>query len=270
MSLGIIIKGPEGLVLAAESRVTLTTVQPNGQQLHVNFDNASKLLSFSDPNASIGCVTFGQAAIGIRNVSSFQPEFEAGLPPERLKVEQFAQHLSDFFMGQWNTTIAPGYAGPDISFVCGGYNENEVYGRVYTFNVPSSPGLVEQSPNAFGITWGGQRDIVDRLLQGYDSRIMQIAQQTLQLDATQLAAFAAAAAPVLQLPIPIEFMPLQDHVDLARFFIRTTIDAQVLTVGLRGCGGPIDIAIVTRREGLRFIKRKQITANGNSAANTPS
>jgi hypothetical protein len=269
MSLGIVIKGPEGVVLAAESRVTLTTVQPNGQQLHVNFDNASKLLSFSNLNSSIGCVTFGQAAIGIRNVSSFQPEFEAGLPPGRLTAGQFAQHLSDFFVNQLNTAIPTGYSGPDICFIVAGYNENEVYGRVYTFNVPSSPTVIEQNPNGFGISWGGQREIVDRLLQGYDSRIMQIAQQTLNLDATQVAAFAAAAMP-LQLPIPIEFMPLQDHVDLAKFMIRTTIDGQTLTVGLRGCGGPIDIATITRKDGLCFIKKKQITANGPQAAGTPS
>lgn len=58
--------------------------------------------------------------------------------------------------------------------------------------------------------------------------------------------------------IPLAAMPLQDCVDLAIFFIRTTITAQRLTLGISGCGGPIDVAIITRREGLRFIQRKQI------------
>ena len=44
MSLGIVIKSPEGIVLAAESRVTLTVNGQNGQPSHmVNFDNATKL-----------------------------------------------------------------------------------------------------------------------------------------------------------------------------------------------------------------------------------
>jgi len=60
MSLGIVIKVPEGLVLAAESRVTLGAQlnTPRGtQQIPVFFDNAMKLLSFSEPNISIGVVT---------------------------------------------------------------------------------------------------------------------------------------------------------------------------------------------------------------------
>ena len=67
MSLGIVIKGPEGLVLAAESRITLgaQTVTPRGlQQIPVYFDNATKLLSFSKPNTTVGVVTYGQAVIG--------------------------------------------------------------------------------------------------------------------------------------------------------------------------------------------------------------
>ena len=69
MSLGIVIKGPEGLVLAADSRVTLGTQTPNGGIFHVNFDNATKLLSFDGnnvkgPNSYLGAVTYGQAIVG--------------------------------------------------------------------------------------------------------------------------------------------------------------------------------------------------------------
>jgi hypothetical protein len=53
-------------------------------------------------------------------------------------------------------------------------------------------------------------------------------------------------------------MPLQDCVDVAIFFIRTTISAQKLTVGLRGVGGPIDVAIITQKDGLQFVQQKKI------------
>ena len=46
-------------------------------------------------------------------------------------------------------------------------------------------------------------------------------------------------------------------VDLAIFMIRTTIEAQRLTVGLRGTGGPIDVAVITRG-GMRFVQKKEI------------
>jgi 20S proteasome alpha/beta subunit len=63
----------------------------------------------------------------------------------------------------------------------------------------------------------------------------------------------------IQMPIAIEAMALQDCVDLAIFFIRTTISAQRLTVGIRGVGGPIDVAVITKEEDLRFVQKKKIT-----------
>jgi hypothetical protein len=258
MSLGIVIKGPEGLVLAAESRVTLTATQAGDASLHVNYDNATKLLSFSKPNASIGAVTYGQAAIGLRTAHSFAPEFEGGLPHDRLTVLDFASRLSQFFLGQWQATMPADYAGPNMTFVVAGFNPDEPYGRVYSIDIPRNPAPVEQNATPdFGITWGGQRELVDRLVQGYDFRLPDIVASTLQLTPDQQAALLVAFQP-LQMALPLPAMPLQDCVDLALFFVRTTISAQRLTVGIRGCGGPIDVATITRREGLRFVQRKEI------------
>jgi hypothetical protein len=259
MSLGIVIKGPEGLVLAAESRVTLTSQQSGGQQSHVNFDNATKLLSFSAPNSAVGVVTYGQAAIGLRTAHSFLPEFEAELPPERLAVEEFAQRLSQFFMQQWQTAMAADYSGPDMTFVVGGFNQSEPYGRVFLFDIPRRSEPVEQNPRTgeFGITWGGQREFVDRLIQGFDHRMIDIITRTLDLPSEQVGPLRQALSSI-KMQIPLVAMPLQDCVDLAIFFIRTTIGAQRLTVGVQGCGGPIDVATITRREGLKFVQRKRI------------
>jgi len=107
MSLGIVIKAPEGLVLAAESRLTLTAQAPNTPPLHVNFDNATKLLSFEKPNTSIGVVTYGQAAIGLRTAQSYLPEFEAKLAEDskRLSVIEFANKFSEFYLQQWQTAM---------------------------------------------------------------------------------------------------------------------------------------------------------------------
>ncbi len=47
MSLGMIFKGPEGIVLAADSRVTLNATIPNSNpliQIPATFDYATKLL----------------------------------------------------------------------------------------------------------------------------------------------------------------------------------------------------------------------------------
>ena len=258
MSLGIVVKAPEGLVLAAESRITLSTQPPQGQGIYVNFDNATKLLSFGEKHNFVGVVTYGQAAIGLRTPHSFIPEFESQLPQERISVQCFAQHFSDFFLQQWQAQMPADYKGPNMTFVIGGFDEGEPYGRVFQIDIPGNPAPTEKNPgNQFGITWGGQREVVDRLMQGYDHRLPDTISGALNLDAQQVQAMTQALTP-LQMQIPLMGMPLQDCVNLAIFFIRTTIMAQRLTVGIRGCGGPIDVAILTRREGFKFIQRKQI------------
>ena len=59
-------------------------------------------------------------------------------------------------------------------------------------------------------------------------------------------------------PIPYQFLPLQDCVDLSIFLIRTTIKLQTWLVGVRGVGGAIDVATITRIEGFRAIQQKRI------------
>jgi hypothetical protein len=257
MSLGMVVKAPEGIVLSAESRVTLTAQPKKGQTVHVNFDNATKLFGFNKPHSYVGVVTYGLAAIGLRTAHSFLPEFEATLPTKRLKTFDFAQKLSTFYVAQWKQLQDPDYKGPQMTFIVGGYDVNEPYGRVYLFEIPDKPQPIEYHPGDFGITWGGQRELVDRLLQGYDQNLPSIITKSLGLNPTQEAQLKKTLQQ-LQLPIPLTALPLQDCVDLALFFLETTIRAQKLTVGIRGCGGEIDLAVVTRREGFTFLRQKEL------------
>ena len=280
LTIGIIIKGPEGLVLAAESRITLE-VHIGNNQVPVSFDNARKVLKFSEPNSFVGAVTYGLGGIGLRSAYSYIPEFESTLPVgQRLSIQDFAQKLSDFFMQQWianfpppatptapatpdNPTppAAPTPRIPPMIFVVGGFNDGEPYGRVYQFAIPVAPAPIEQHPSnpspVFGITWGGQREIVDRLITGYDARAIQFAKACLNLTQQQIAQLKQAFTP-LQMQIPIQLLPLQDCIDLSLFFVRTTIEAQRLTVGIRGCGGNIDIAIITRQKGFEWVQQKKL------------
>ena len=180
MSLGIAFKGPEGIVLAADSRVTLNNAftQPNGNTMVVasTFDNATKLLKVKGQDY-VGAITYGVGAIGQqapRTAHSFIPEFEAELQRKhngvRLSVEAFAKELSDFFLAQWNTHMQGVQIQGDMVFVVGGYDESAPYGKLFDFQLPSRPIPNEQfaATGAFGAVWGGQREHVDRLLNGYD------------------------------------------------------------------------------------------------------
>src|SRR5659263_107699 len=256
MSLGINVRGPEGLVFATESRVSLNWQHPNGSVLALSFDSANKLLTFKEPHNLVAAVTYGLAGIGPRTAYSFVPEIEADLPSQRIPTQDFAQRLSDFFMRQWKTIPElKNYTGSPMTFIVGGFNEKEPYGRVYEMHIPSKPEPIELSQ--FGITWGGQADLVHRLIKGYDANLQQILSQRLPLTEEQVKALPAIIQP-LEIIFPLQAMALQDYVDAAILLVRTTIEVQRLTVTIRGCGGPIDAATITRRDGLKYVQQKEV------------
>jgi len=264
MSLGIAFKGPDGIVLAADSRVTLMG-QAGEQNLlfPAVYDNASKLLRF-EGQRYVGAVTFGAGAIGIttpRTASSYLPEFEEELSREgtkRLGVEDFSKRLSSFFSRQWSAQMPKDYTGPPMVFLVGGYDIDEPYGRVFIFEIPGQPKPIEQTVNEFGLAWGGQREIADRILQGFDEGILGVLKSELGLPDAKLKSLRNKAKGTLSLPIPYQFLPLQDSVDLAIFLIRATIAMQAWMVALRGVGGAIDVATITRVKGFEYVQSKTV------------
>lgn len=268
MSLGIVFKGPEGIVLAADSRVTLTAQlpQPTGQNLILpaTFDNATKLLKVKGQDF-VGAVTYGAGAIGQtapRTAHSFIPEFEAKLnqeTSERLSVADFANKLSEFFMAQWVANMPSIYSGPEMVFLVGGFDQDVPYGRVFEIAIPTRPSPKEwhADPGMFGPVWGGQREFTDRLIQGFDPNLFQIAKTTLCLSDEQINTLRNALSP-LSVQIPYQFLPLQDCVDLSIFLIRTTMTIQTWQIGIRGVGGAIDLATITRTDGYKPIQQKKV------------
>ncbi len=267
MSLGIAFKGPEGIVLAADSRVTLTAQVPQQNMLLPStFDNATKLLHVAS-QPFVGVVTYGLGALGQRQprtAHSFMPEFEDELQKgngDRLSVSDFADNFSDFFMRQWAKTKMPkDYKGPDMTFLVAGYDAGKIYGSIYEISIPRKPQpqVKYDATGGFGVVWGGQREFTDRLIQGFDDQLPAAAQKFLKLSAEQGGKLRDHLKKELQVNIPFAFLPLQDCVDVAVFLIRTTITIQSWIVGVRGVGGAIDVATITRTESFNPIQQKAI------------
>ena len=280
MSLGVAFKGPEGIVLAADSRVTLNAqIQipqsaqvphgPTSVILPATFDNATKLLRVESQNF-VGAITYGAGAIGQqepRTAHSFLPEFEATLEPKkRLTVEEFAKKLSKFFLDRWVGAHmpVPVMPGGDMVFLVGGYDKDAPYGTIFEFSIPSKPDPVEAvAPGQFGARWGGQHQIVNRLINGFDPMTPKTARDFLGVAAPALTPGQFDPLEVelrtkVSSKIPWQFLPLQDLVDLAIFVVRATITLQKWIVDIRGVGGAIDVATITRIEGFKYIQQKQI------------
>jgi hypothetical protein len=273
MSLGIAIKGPEGVVLAADSRVTILTqlpVVPGQPQTLVpsTFDHATKLLRIRhEKQRHVAAITFGAGAIGMaapRTARSYMPELEEELSDgERMTVEGFAGRLSAFFGKRWEDSGMPMDLGQpsDMFFYVGGYDAGDAYGKVFGFSIPTAPTPTHAIPDGqFGAAWGGQREITDRLVQGFDPGVPTAVEEILAIpDARRNPALIDQQLRMkVAAPIPWQFLPLQDSVDLAMFLIRTTISYQRFTVGIRGVGGATDVVAITR-DGVNEIQTKHIT-----------
>jgi hypothetical protein len=267
MSLGIAFKGPEGIVLAADSRVTLTAqIQQPNQPLTLipsTYDNATKLLRVKGQDY-VGAVTYGIGAIGQaepRTAHSYIPEFEQELKDVgRLSVQDFADRLSQFFLTKWNAQNIPIAASQDMVFLVGGYDEGAPYGKVFDMFVPSRPTPSEwhAGTGQYGLIWGGQREYADRLIHGFDGKLPELTKNFLNLDEKKRDELRQYLQSNLQTPVPFAFLPLQDCVDLAIFLIRTTIVMQHWLLGVRGVGGAIDVAVITRTDGFNEIQKKRI------------
>ncbi len=275
MSLGIVFKGPEGIVLAADSRVTINAERAVNDKLTVllpsTFDNATKLLKVNGQDY-VGAVTYGLGAIGQnepRTAHSFLPEFEVWLSQkgggQRLSVQDFSKRLSEFFMEQWVSMMPKEYNADPLIFLVGGYDEGAPYGKVFQVVIPGQPEPKEQSEGqgVFGITWGGQFQILTRLLSGYDPNLTLAIKDRLKLSDAQKQDLDQFLGPAFNLPIPYQFLPLQDCVDLSIFLVRTTIELQKWMIDIRGVGGVIDVATITRTEGFKYVQRKEIKGDKN-------
>jgi len=266
LTLGIVFKGPEGIVLAVDSRVTLTSElrDPNQDKIMLlpsTYDNATKLLRVKGQDF-VGAITYGLGAIGqrdFRTAHSLVPEFEHELEgSKRLSVREFAKKLSDFYLHQWNNLMPKDYKGEPMIFLVGGYDERAAYGRIFEVIIPTRPEPEEWNAEDFGVVWGGQREFTDRIIQGFDPGAPSIIQKSLALGDDQMTKLVNDLRSRLGVHIPYPFLPLQDCVDLAIFLIRTTITIQGWIAGVRGVGGAIDVATITRTEGFKSIQQKTV------------
>ena len=260
MSLAVVVKGPEGLVLAADTRITVSA-QREGTPgpIVVNYDNATKVLGFSEPHDWVGAVTYGDALIGTRTAHSFVPELELELSRKRYTVLEYAQFLSAFYRTRWEDAGSASAAPSEgMSFIVGGYDRESPYGSVFIFNIPHAPEPEIRNERDFGMTWGGQLEITNRIIHGYDPQLFPRIRERLEMSETDIRSVEESIKPHFQYTVPYEVLPLQDCVDLAIFLIRTTITAQNLAIGLRGVGGTIEVATVTRTRGLQWLQRKEI------------
>ena len=259
MSLAIGVLSPDGIVLAADTRLTLQAKLDNGCELRFPYDNATKIFSFRPPHNYIGVLFLGKDVIGDLPVRAYMALFERSLGNKRLPVKKFATKMAEFFRKHWEEKEKEPPADQEIRFMLFGFDEDAVFGTAYVFSLPGDPDPhVWDAAKKFGILWSGDTTIANRIIAGFDNNLFSILKQELKLGDNDLARLAVVLGKKLRLFFPIHQMTLQDCVDMASFFVRSTIEIGRLAVTRGAVGGRVEVALITPNEGFRFLNKQEI------------
>lgn len=238
MSFIVTLYVPEGIVMAADSRLTvnLQHQMPDGQNMVQSFiasDSNQKLYLIGQ---RFGLAFCGDAAINNVPLAGFISTFiEEKLSPTT-DVTEIPEALINYF-----NQIG---SQPNITFHVTGYRVEDgisvphVYvGHVHTGQVQRVN--FHKGQVSYGCSWGGESDIFARLMIPARVRNQQGGWEDLPHH-----------------EVPYNFFTLQDAIDFSIYAIDTTIQTLRFKMRPKTVGGPIDVLVLKSGEAPFWVQRK--------------
>lgn len=235
MSFVITIYTREGIVMAADSRLTLTrkTGTPDGKEVLTQVpasDANSKL--FCTPSG-IGISTFGDASVEREPLAGHIQTFISERTTESDSVEAVAKGICSYF----NEFSSPPFTGFHVS----GYTrkDNTTTPEVWRCNVIGSTSTLMNPNSINGAMWSGETGLMSRIFAEVFVKTGD--------------SFNSMGIP----QVTWDFMTIQDAIDFAYFATRSTIDFIRFQPVAQTVGGPIDILAI-RPKGHEWVSRKRL------------
>lgn len=242
MSLVIVAYVPEGIVMASDSRqsVTIEGKTPGGEEFKLETVNSDAVTKTSLlERQQVGISNFGQDLLAGVPMGSYIKRF---VEEELTSVDDVAtipKKLVDY--------LKRSFADANAGFHVAGYKKEGKVSVPYVYHCHVAQNTVERknvkpdgSPS-YGATWSGNIDVITSIVnpvvvkdeQGKDKVIRPVP------------------------PIIWDAMTLQDAIDFCVYAIRTTIDTMRFQTRPKTVGGPIDVLVLTA-DGARWIQKKEL------------
>ncbi|MBQ2763549.1 MAG: hypothetical protein IJF43_00735 [Firmicutes bacterium] len=226
MSLIVSVKVQEGIVMAADSRVSMQIRKSDELQgltgIRHYSDHFTKL--FLAPNG-MGISFCGEMAIEEGNLDVLLECFLKKNITEQTAVNDVAPMLLKYMQSLPKVPAT-------IFHVCGYEGETACVWRIFP-----KRNLVEKTEDK-PLIWDGEGDILARLLSPVNMRVEH------------------GAGPALpDFPVALNFFSLQDAVDFADYAIHTTMDAMRFQIRPKTVGGPVDLLVIKPDEALWLRKK---------------
>jgi hypothetical protein len=267
MTICVFVRVAEGLVLAADSVVTLSgeVTDPQGNRgiaVVQTFNFANKVSHVKD--YPIGVMTWGLASIGERSIQSLIMEFEYDYPSleenKTFTVRKVAEDLVQFIKKRYDDAFSsepPEVRG--LGVFIGGFSHDAFFSEQYQYEYQKSDGLIDPRPNnpngtpQFGAGWYGMTDALVRLVKGYDPGSLE---ELVARGVDRGIIEQWVNDNVSELPLVFAGMPIQDAIDFAEYCVNVVIGRWRFGPGAPICGGNIDIAVL-RPQSFTWAQRKQ-------------
>ena len=267
MSIVASVKVYDGIVLGAESMTQLIgEIGPGQLGLIKTYPNAKKL--FQIGKFPIGALTYGAGNIGNSSMESMVAQFGKSLNGEELKpftVEGIAKRLLEFMRKAYDERFAtvPVEKRPALGLYVAGYGSepDPGPGSEWEFVLPADSVPRPSRPdNTFGASWRGVSIPFSRLYFGHDPRVFEILQKQLGLSQDKIKELQTQLTTLLVAPVVFDGMPLNDAIGFCKFILETTIGQATYEKGAASCGGPLQIAVITREDGFQWMRRLELSA----------
>lgn len=231
---------PEGIVLAAESRLTRTRTKApveisndeEGKKYKVESttytlsDNAQKVLLIN--KANVGVSFCGNAIIEGITVADYIRRFEIEKVVEEDSVEDVANKLSEYYSFTGTLFFVCGYKD-DIPYVFQ-VKHNDVKRYNVASQIPNDDQVTEKESanNNTDVVKNEENVVYSAAWAGKDTAITKIINESPKLN------------------VDWKTMQLKDAIDFAEFLIDVTIKYERFSDDIQTCGGSIDILVITK------------------------
>jgi hypothetical protein len=177
-------------------------------------------------------------------------------------VEEVANHFKRFmFDRHYQNAFAQivDQHKPMIGFMIAGYSSGQPRGEVWDLimdkGVCLGPNLsCGQDLSEF--RWEGQPVPLRRLILGFDPVGLAAVLQAEGVEAGKIGEIIQQCRAVFGCSMIDDTMPIQDAIDLAVFLEQTSAGFSRFCEGPTGIGGPVEVAVMTKYEGFKWVKRK--------------
>ncbi|MEM7696051.1 MAG: hypothetical protein AAF318_16500 [Pseudomonadota bacterium] len=267
MTICIATRVSDAMVFAADSATTLAGILPNGQQNIVNVYNGGDKVFNLYRGLPIIAMTCGMGHIGERNIGSLSKELRLrlmsedkywGIDPRTYTIEQVAERAKMYFFDDRFQSQQSPDRSHSFEFWIGGYSSDSETHDLWCLTIVNGACSLTRigQPGELGIYPAGQPGPVMRLLCGIDPQAADHLVAAGVTDPQTAAEIANVIRKRASYNLAAHAMPIHNAIELTRFLAETTKGFFHFAPGADVVGGDLDIAVVTRYEGFKWIARK--------------